>query len=188
MGGWQVAGGVAGGRRAAGCGWRAEAESWTCSCPNTTRSTFERFSMALSAPLTTAFDPCAGSALACKIGTRAVQKLARAGGSDTKMGSRAVSEGLGCRAAHRASADWLPVPVPGIKSAVLRCHIHQLLLGAVLHPRAVQLRTRGWLAIEPCTVLVGGMGSAAKDVGHWTMPTTAAVRRTRKCGFGSAGG
>ena len=42
----------------------------TCSWPNTTRSTLERFSMALSEPLTTAFAPCVGSALACKSGAR----------------------------------------------------------------------------------------------------------------------
>ena len=49
----------------------------TCSWPNTTRSTLERFSMALSEPLTTAFAPCVGSALACKSGARGALRQTR---------------------------------------------------------------------------------------------------------------
>ena len=76
----------------------------------------------------------------------------------------------------RAAAHRLPGPVPSIRRARLRHLLDQVLLGAVLHPSAVHLRTRGWLAIEPCAVLVRGMGSAAEDVRHLDESPTTRLR------------
>ena len=75
MGGGRLA--VGSGRWAVGGGRWAVGGGQTCSWPNTTRSTLERFSMALSEPLTTAFAPCVGSALACKSGARGALRQTR---------------------------------------------------------------------------------------------------------------